>query len=99
MPGGSWLGAWGAAAFSRKVSIMESAWLPPSWLAMVATAAASRRPSLPSGRKRPKLASSTTASACSSTAGASRWGPSEWATTTFSPPPASQLTARGVWPA
>ena len=41
-----------------------------------------RRPALPSGMKRQKLAKSTTASAWDSTSAGSRWTPMEWAITT-----------------
>ena len=63
---------------------------------MAATALRSRRPLAPPGRNAPKLASSTTASAWASTEAGSRWGPSEWAITSFSPWPLCQATGLGA---
>ena len=96
MPGGNRLGGWGAAARSLKVCSMVLASGPASWLAMAATALRSRRPLAPPGRNAPKLASSTTASAWASTEAGSRWGPSEWAITSFSPWPLCQATGLGA---
>ena len=98
MPGGSRLAGWGAAARSMKVCSMVLASGPASWLAMAATALRSRRPLAPPGRNAPKLASSTTASAWASTEAGSRWGPSEWAITSFSPWPLCQATGLGACP-
>ena len=76
---------WGEAARSMKVSSMVPASGPESWLVMAATVLRNRPPPAPPGTNIPKLASSTTASAWASTASGRRWGPSEWAITSFNP--------------